>query len=192
MKLWKDERMGTWRFLTGAWHLTFLSSFIAKEAVNNHLAVGTITSVSIIAWRDEAGNFLRYHRGAGLRMGGVKKASCVQRNLKFNLSVSPSTVPHSRCRGSDLFCGVFVRERRDGKASGHIIECKFRRLWLVHWYWSVKPKRSLSLTAMQRAHLTSDPPENVGKTQWQQWRASPWLNPHEHLILNVCIHSKSL
>lgn len=71
--------------------MTFLSSFITNEAVNKHLAVDKITSASIIAWRGEAGNFLRYHQGASLRMGGVKKASCVQKNPKFNLSASPTS-----------------------------------------------------------------------------------------------------
>lgn len=102
--------MGARWFIAG--HLTFLSSFITKEAVNNHLAVDKITSASIIAWHSEADNFLHYHRSANLRMGGVKKASCVQRNPKFNLSASPTSVPHSRSRGSDLFCSVSVRGRR--------------------------------------------------------------------------------
>lgn len=69
IKPWKDERMGAWWFFTGAWHLTSLSSFIIKEAVNNHLAVDTITSASIIVWRGEAANFLRCHRGMGFGWG---------------------------------------------------------------------------------------------------------------------------
>lgn len=150
--------MGAWWFFTGAWHLTFPSSFITKEAVNNHLAVDTMTSAAIIAWRGEAGNFLCYHRGAGLRMGEVKKASSVQRNPKFNLSASPTSVPHSRSRGSDLFCSAFVRGRRDEKASEHIIECKCGRLWWVHWYF-LSSQRSLRLTVTQRADLTFDLPE---------------------------------
>lgn len=59
MKLWKERDV----FLTGAWHFTFLSSLITKQAVNNHLAVDIINSASIIAWRGEAGNFLRCQQG---------------------------------------------------------------------------------------------------------------------------------
>lgn len=73
--------MGAWWFFTGAWHLTSLSSFIIKEAVNNHLAVDTITSASIIVWRGEAANFLRCHRGDGVWVEGGSNWPRVSRGI---------------------------------------------------------------------------------------------------------------
>lgn len=128
MKLCASEWMEAWWFLTAPWHLTFLSSFITKEPVSNHLAVDTIISASIIAWRVEAGNFLRYYWEDGW---GQERPHTSRGILN---SICQFLPPQCRSRGGNLFCGVFVWGKREKKASEHIIECKCWRLWWVYWY----------------------------------------------------------
>lgn len=91
---------------------------------------------------------------------------------------------------------VALPSEGDGTGSGAstFIKCKCKRLWWVHragifcqaknahCVWQRCSERIWPLTRLRSG----------GETQWQQWRASPPLNPQELLIVHVYIHSKSL
>lgn len=111
MKLWTDERMAAWRFLTGGRHLTFPSSFITKETVNNHLAVDTIISASIIVWRVKAGNFRRCRREDGW---GQERPRAPRGILNLICQLLPPQC-HTAAPGAATFSVAFLSEGREGE-----------------------------------------------------------------------------
>lgn len=184
--------MGAWWFFTGAWHLTSLSSFIIKEAVNNHLAVDTVTFCI---------NYCLVRRGSQLStspsggsftvVGGGSVRSRVSRRIVNSICQILPPQRRTTTPGAVTFSAAFPSAgdgTRRGASTLLNVNAKDFDEFIALAFFFVKPKHSLRLTVMQSADLTFDPSEKRRENAMTAMRSFSMIKSARAPNI-ACLHS---